>query len=685
VTISSSVRSQFSLRSHVLLVALSLCAGAVAAGCAGESADAEGSIDSVGSVGLNLTLAPGITIAEASYKIVGNDFKKEGVLDISGTEVVRARIGGIPVGEGFRLTLQATASDGRTSAGNATFDVTAGGVTQVTLNLRWQGTRRTGSVVINGAFNVCPVIEELTVVPLTVTVPGPVQLAARATDSDGKPSALTYTWTSNNGGQITGASTSSATLTSATAGNRNVTLTVSDGDCSDTANATVVFVDAPPVAGAGAAGTSGAGGAGGAGGSGAATPHNILLIIQDDYGAEASPLYPELNGDSGAVATPNIEALAENGLVFDNAWSNPACSMTRGTIISGLYGHRTGVTYVGGVLPTSTTTLFDRLSAETPYRSALFGKYHVGTTIEHPNAIGVPTFRGFLGGAISDYYNWTTLESEGATVGPAINWTTYSTSAITDFAVEYINDHEVEHPSEPWFVYQAYNGAHAPFQVPPANLHSQNVGGQAPGTVDNSIPNYKAIVQATDTEIGRLLAEVDLEETTVIYIGDNGTPGAQKDTGTGVRGSKGGAFEGGVRVPFVIAGRGVTRRGREDAIVNTADLYTTILELAGLNVPQVNNSYSLVPLLTDENASSGRTLNFTEICNQNGTSQHYALRDGRFKLVSTNRVYTLHDLVNDPLEATDLFNDPAYASQRASLLAEIETLKAAGTTNGCFQ
>ena len=179
-----------------------------------------------------------------------------------------------------------------------------------------------------------------------------------------------------------------------------------------------------------------------------------------------------------------------------------------------------------------------------------------------------------MGGAISDYYNWTAVDVNG----PAVLWSTYSTTAITDFAVDYINEHEAARPDSPWFVYQAYNGSHSPFQVPPADLHSVNLGDLQPGTVSNSIDNYKAIVQATDTEIGRLLAEVDLDETTVIYIGDNGTPGQQKDTGTGVRGSKGSAFEGGVRVPFVIAGAGVTRRGREDALVNTADLYTTILE-----------------------------------------------------------------------------------------------------------
>ena len=104
-----------------------------------------------------------------------------------------------------------------------------------------------------------------------------------------------------------------------------------------------------------------------------------MLIIADDLGAEATSLYPDLAGTKGQVPIPNIEALAQNGLVFDNAWASPVCSPTRGTIVSGQYGFRTGVTTVGNVLPTSTVTLFDRLTAESPtYTHAFFGKYHLG-------------------------------------------------------------------------------------------------------------------------------------------------------------------------------------------------------------------------------------------------------------------------------------------------------------------
>jgi arylsulfatase A-like enzyme len=90
---------------------------------------------------------------------------------------------------------------------------------------------------------------------------------------------------------------------------------------------------------------------------------------------------------------------------------------------------------------------------------------------------------------------------------------------------------------------------------------------------------YQANIQSLDTEIGRLLAEVDLETTTVIFVGDNGVPPPVKDATGGLRSTKGSVYEGGVRVPLIVAGAGVTRRGREDELFVTTDLYATILNL----------------------------------------------------------------------------------------------------------
>ncbi|HYP91116.1 MAG TPA: sulfatase-like hydrolase/transferase, partial [Polyangiaceae bacterium] len=623
-----------------------------------------------------------------SYSITGNGFSKTGTIDTSGSPTITGTIGGIPSGNGYTLTLNAQSAEGNTSfSGSATFNVTAGKTTAVTIHLKGSVTSGNGSVSVNGSLNVGPVIDEVTVTPLEVFVGSKITLNGVASDADDAPAALSYYW-STTGGVITDPIAPSATLTSAAPGTFTVKLTVSDGELTATQSTQVTFLARES--------SGGSGGAGGEGGDGVKEP-NVLLIIADDWGAEASSLYPELNGTSGAVPAPSVEALAQNGLVFDNAWASPACSMTRGTIVSGLYGYRTGVTSVGAVLPTDTVTLFDRITAESPdYSQAFFGKYHLGggsfdpraggafadsaKILQHVRDLGIPNYRGILGGALTDYYSWNIYDING----PAVPTTAYATTVLTDIAIEHIHEQETARPGKPWFVYQAYNAPHAanggnsPYQVPPPYLHSvdlSSVGNPAPGTSATNVPVYKANIQALDTEIGRLLKEVDLEKTTVIFIGDNGTPAEVKDTGAHIRGSKGAAYEGGVRVPFVVAGAGVTRRGREDDLVVTTDLFATILSLTGIDVSHVNNSYSIKPLLSDETASSGREYSFSET--SSGTSnRRYGLKDKRYKLVSNLGKRELYDLATDPQETTDLYAKPAYAAVRATLEAEIDKLNA---------
>src|SRR5215213_5140701 len=74
-----------------------------------------------------------------------------------------------------------------------------------------------------------------------------------------------------------------------------------------------------------------------------AAQQNILLIIADDYGADSSSLYNSTNSGASIPPTPNVEALARNGVVFRNAYASPVCSPTRACLITGRYGFRTGV------------------------------------------------------------------------------------------------------------------------------------------------------------------------------------------------------------------------------------------------------------------------------------------------------------------------------------------------------
>lgn len=679
-----------------LVCLLALGVGAPLNGCSSEPLSGVGA-DQVGSLGLNLDVAPGVTLNSVAYTITGNGFTKSGTIDSSGSPTISGTIGGIPAGKAYSITLTATSVEsGIVFSGSATFNVTAGGTTSVKVHLKGSGSTGNGNVSVNGTLNVGPVIDELTVTPLKVFVGSTITLTGVAKDADNGPSPLTYYW-STTGGVIDNPIAANTTLTSSTPGTFTLKLTVSDGEITSSTTSSVTFVERD------ASGGGGNGGEGGASGEDPKRP-NVLLIIADDLGAESTSLYPTLTGDSGAVPVPNIESLAQDGLVFDNAWASPACSMTRGTIVSGLYGYRTGVTSVGAVLPTDTVTIFDRITAESPsYAQGFFGKYHLGggnidpkanvaysgaaAILQHVRDIGVPYFKGILGGGLTDYFSWNVYDSNG----PAEPTTTYSTTKLTDLAIDFIHNREQTKPNDPWFIYQAYNAPHAangannPFEVPPPELHHvdlSSVGNPKPGTLATNIPVYKANIQALDTELGRLIGAVDLEKTVVIFIGDNGTPGPVKDTNAKIRGSKGSAYEGGVRVPLIVKGAGVTRHGRTDDLVVSSDLYATILSLTGIDVSHVNNSYSIKPLLSDAAGSSGRTHSFSET-SSNASNRRYALKDTRYKLVSNVGKRELYDLLADPLETTDLYASVAHTAVRASLEAEIDNL-AADASPGYF-
>ena len=445
-------------------------------------------------------------------------------------------------------------------------------------------------------------------------------------------------------------------------------------------------------------------GARGQGTAGAPARPNILFILADDLGAEASAIYPALYnagapGGHGQVPTPTLSALAARGIVFDTAWAAPVCSPTRGALLTGLYGHNTGVTAVNNILPGSTTSIFELLAASSSsprYKMAVFGKWHLAgagqNRVNHVEETGVPLFKGILGGLISNYYSWS-LESSTA---PSANTTVYSTTALTDFAIDFIRNQSA---AEPWFVYLPYNAPHgtAPgdgFQVPPRNLFTVDVGARPAGdpTVYNGdIPVYQSVIQALDSEIGRLFRAMDqagqLNNTVTIFMGDNGTPRSVKDTASRIRNSKGSVYEGGVRVPLIVAGAGVTRTGRESHLVTVADMYATIAQLAGVPLTNnsINNSYSVVPLLSGSQATSGRKYSFAEHCPNTGAgTKQFAIRDQRYKLLYNGTAWEMFDLQSDPWETTNLYGNAQHAGARATLLRELAALKMKAATSGCF-
>jgi arylsulfatase A-like enzyme len=173
-----------------------------------------------------------------------------------------------------------------------------------------------------------------------------------------------------------------------------------------------------------------------------------------------------------------------------------------------------------------------------------------------------------------------------------------------------------------------------------------------------------------DTELGRLLAGVDRDNTVIIYLSDNGTRDNLNQEIYPQGHAKGTLGEGGVHVPMIIAGPGIPQ-GDVTEMVHAADVFATIIELAGAEVPAdlEHDSVSLVPYLQDPDAGPQRELMLTELFGDvvPETLAGRAARTTEFKLI---RLFTgeerLYNLRLDPTEQHDLMLSPLTSESRAA-------------------
>ncbi|MEC7876370.1 MAG: sulfatase-like hydrolase/transferase [Bacteroidota bacterium] len=393
---------------------------------------------------------------------------------------------------------------------------------------------------------------------------------------------------------------------------------------------------------------------------------NILLIITDDMGLDASVGY---NIGNQKPKMPNIQQLILNGIKFNNVWANPVCTPTRSTILTGKYGYNTSVLNVDDALSTTELSLFQYLKDNSNYKSALIGKWHLSgrpSNHYHPNNLGVEYFAGIIGGGVQNYNNWTFSKN-----GNTSTSNEYSTTKLTDEAINWINNQD-----ESWFLWLAYNAPHTPFHLPPSNLHSQvNLPDYISSINANPLPYYLSMIEAVDSEIGRLISSIGKEvfnDTTVIFIGDNGTPNqvAQQYNSRRVKGS---LYRGGINVPMIISGNQVSRINEEEnALINTTDLFTTISELCGIENSKMNDSKSFKSLLSNKFSSNSREYIYSEIGKnnytirnqthkyihfENGSEALYNLSINEFEnpnLLSTNQLPLSS---NDNLNKTKLLNE----------------------------
>jgi arylsulfatase A-like enzyme len=440
-----------------------------------------------------------------------------------------------------------------------------------------------------------------------------------------------------------------------------------------------------------------------------AIAENILLVIADDFGVDAAGVYSrdDLYGHNGEGATPahtpTIDSLAASGVLFRNAYTNPICSPTRATILTGKYPHQVGVGFpVEAQLDVSETIIPEILP--NAYQTAAIGKWHLthpsrGPSADrnHPIDSGFDYFSGSLGGAVRDYNSWPKV-TNSANSSPQVQ-NNYSIYATTDAANETIAK-IADYADQPWFIWLAFHAPHTPFHAPDPALTTNDVTASSSNT-----DKYKAMVEAMDTELGRIIASMPaavLADTTIIFIGDNGTPSGVTEAPFMTNHAKGTQYDGGINVPFIVSSSNfisASSQGSESlAYISTIDIFNTIAEIVGvsnLETAASSESVSIVPYLQQPSLPTlpQRPYVFTEHFEPNGfgpyTNHQRSMHLEDWKLIWRDDVFEeFYDLSNDPYETTNLLpvvnltvQQLAIYDQLVCAFEAIDTLESINSSN----
>lgn len=290
---------------------------------------------------------------------------------------------------------------------------------------------------------------------------------------------------------------------------------------------------------------------------------NIIFFIADDWSQEDVACY-----GNPTIQTPNIDALAADGRRFDNAYlTTSSCSPTRASIITGRYPHNTGAPELHSALP-DTQIRFPELLRQAGYYTVLSGKNHI--------------FRGKEDRAFDVY-------SRGGHPAGAEDW------------VEQLQNRPKDKPFFFWFA--AYDGHRGWSINDKAPIYDPKEVIVPPYLVDTPIvrqdlANYYHEISRFDYYIGQVKAELKrqgiFENTLIVISSDNGRPFPRDKTYL---------YDSGVKTPWVVHYPPLIQEpAATDSFVSVIDLSATCLELAGVDITEVIQGQSFVPILKDPRA-----------------------------------------------------------------------------------
>lgn len=384
---------------------------------------------------------------------------------------------------------------------------------------------------------------------------------------------------------------------------------------------------------------------------------NILLIIADDLGKDATPWFAPYETQKAHM--PHLEQLMQDGLAFDNVRSSPVCTPTRGTILTWKFWSRTGVLQVDDPIPEDELSLHQHITNETggEYASTIKWKRHLGGKRADPQQIQnmwIQEYVWILWWWVKSYDSWSLTKN-----GTTSTSTDYITTKITDETIDWIQQQDWA-----WFAWVAYTAPHTPFHLPPSHMHTRtDLSWTQEDIEEQPLEYFLAMAESLDYEIGRLLTEID-ENTIVIFVGDNGTPWQVAQSPYEPRRVKWSLYQWWIDVPMLISGPWVIRKGeREDALVTLSDMFPTIADLLWIDSPDWIDWKSVASHVYDPLATS-REWSYAEFQKEStwrrttAWSSGQVARNNQFKLIRwTHGEEEMYDLIQDPYEENNLLKE----------------------------
>ncbi|XP_070574983.1 arylsulfatase B-like [Ptychodera flava] len=383
------------------------------------------------------------------------------------------------------------------------------------------------------------------------------------------------------------------------------------------------------------------------------TPH-IIYLLADDLG------YNDVSWQDETIQTPNLQDLADKGVILKNLYGMSACSPTRSSLLTGKYASSIGsqhLVFMGNVphgVPTDLPYLPKRLK-DNGYATYGVGKWHQGfcneSFIPTGEMRGFDHYYGFYqGGAY--YYSHTTsevgpkrdgikmfgfdLHDDGEPVDNAEDACIYTSALFEREMLANINNHD---PSIPMFQYCAFQLPHAPRDVPKMYYDMY------PTIVDNNRRTYYGQITYMDTIVGNIVDALTekgmLDNTLFIFHSDNGGDTSEGCSNHPYRGNKGTYFDGGIRLQGFVSGYGIQKTGyTHEGMFHVTDMYPTLVQgVVGGEVGDIDGMNVWESFSTG--ADSPRTeflivvdTDFADLPRDNGMGANIsAIRVGDYKLM----------------------------------------------------